>query len=215
MTRKTFIFANGVLRDAKIVIKLIQPDDFIIAADGGGTHLASVNMIPDVVIGDMDSISPDLLARFEKSGSQIQRFPVEKDETDLELAIRLALQKKASEKLVIIAGLGGRLDQTLGNLGLLSMPELNLLDVHFEDGVEEAWFANAGKTMVTGQPGDVVSLIPWGGAVSGITTSGLRYPLMNETLFPEKTRGISNELTLPEARVMFKSGRLLCIHSRS
>jgi len=214
MTQTTFIFANGILRNSDFVKKLIQPGDFLIAADGGGVHLQSMQLIPDVVIGDMDSIPAEILIRFEQSGSQIQRFPAEKDETDLELAIRLALQH-GGENMVIVAGLGGRLDQMLGNLGLLSGAELPGGQVRFEDGVEEAWLFGAGTHGLGGCPGDIVSLIPWNGAVRGITTSGLKYPLVDEALFPEKTRGISNILTLPEARIRLESGRLLCIHSRS
>ena len=90
---KIFIFANGNLRDLDFVKSMISPGDLIIAADGGGMHLAAAGLIPDVVIGDMDSIAPGVLAKFENSGSQILRYPVEKDETDLELAMELALQK--------------------------------------------------------------------------------------------------------------------------
>ena len=172
-----------------------------------------LKIIPDAVVGDMDSIDPGLLTQFEQSGTKVLRYPAEKDQTDLELAIQYALEQGAKE-MVIAAGLGGRLDQTLGNLSLLSMPVLSRINLRLEDGVEEAWFLCAGKTEIKGKVGDIVSLLPWGEPVAGIITEGLKYPLENETLYPEKSRGISNELVRQDAGVFVRSGRLLIIHTR-
>ena len=116
---------------------------------------------------------------------------------------------------MIAAGLGGRMDQTLGNLNLLTHADLEQVEVRLEDGVEEAWFFQNETTSIRGSIGDVVSLLPWGAAAVGITTSGLKYPLINETLYPDKTRGISNILMSETASVVVGSGRLLCIHTRN
>jgi len=213
MSHKFYIFANGILRDPECVHSQIQAGDGIIAADGGGNHLPRLKIIPDAVVGDMDSIDPGLLTQFEQSGTKVLRYPAEKDQTDLELAIQYALEQGAKE-MVIAAGLGGRLDQTLGNLSLLSMPVLSRINLRLEDGVEEAWFLCAGKTEIKGKVGDIVSLLPWGEPVAGIITEGLKYPLENETLYPEKSRGISNELVRQDAGVFVRSGRLLIIHTR-
>ena len=136
----------------------------------------------------------------------------DKNETDLELALNRALEKSPSS-ILVIGALGGRLDQTLGNISLLSDSRFSALDVRLDDGVEEACFCR-GQIKVEGRRGDIVSLIPWNGAVKGIRTDGLRWTLSNETLYPEKTRGISNEMLDAVAEVSIEVGLLLIIHRR-
>jgi thiamine pyrophosphokinase len=114
---------------------------------------------------------------------------------------------------VIVAALGGRLDQTLSNIALLTKPEHASLDVRLDDGVEEAFFCR-GQVQVHGAGGDVVSLIPWGGPVHGIQTQGLEWPLKDETLYPDKTRGVSNEMLSGSASIKIESGLLLVVHRR-
>jgi thiamine pyrophosphokinase len=211
-TKRIFIFANGILRAGQTVKTMIGPDDGLIAADGGGKHLDQLGLIPDYVIGDLDSISPRLLKKFKKQGSTVLKYSVDKDETDLELALSLAVSLGAKE-LWVVAALGGRLDQTLGNLGLLDLAALQPLKVRLEDGLEEVWLIHE-QTEIDGKVGDGVSLIPWKSVVTGVKTEGLKYPLNHETLFPEKTRGISNVLTQNTATVSIDSGLLLCIHTR-
>jgi thiamine pyrophosphokinase len=115
--------------------------------------------------------------------------------------------------IVIIAALGDRLDQTLGNIALLSNARLAALDARLDDGLEEAFFCRD-KSELRGKAGDIVSLIPWGGPVINLRTKGLKWPLKNETLDPEKTRGISNELLGNSAVVSLSSGLLLIVHRR-
>ena len=140
------------------------------------------------------------------------QHPRDKDETDLELALNYAVENGYRE-IVIVAALGNRLDQTLGNLSLLSAVQLATRNVRLDDGVEEAFFCRA-RSEVRGRSGDLVSLIPWGGEVRGVCTEGLRWPLSDEILFPHKTRGISNEMTDALARVQIESGLLLIVHRR-
>jgi thiamine pyrophosphokinase len=148
----------------------------------------------------------------DKQGVEFKQFPRDKDETDLELALHYAIETGHRE-ILVVGALGGRLDQTLGNLSLLTGPEFDALDVRTDDGVEEAFFTRI-RCEIRGRPGDIVSLIPWGGEVSGISTEGLLWPLRNETLFPDKTRGISNEMSHEIASIILKSGLLLVIHHR-
>ncbi len=113
----------------------------------------------------------------------------------------------------MIGALGGRLDQTLGNISLISDSRFAALDVRLDDGVEEVFFCRD-KAKVEGRRGDIVSLIPWNGTVKGINTNGLRWLLNHETLYPEKTRGISNEMLSAVAEVSIEAGLLLIIHRR-
>jgi thiamine pyrophosphokinase len=109
--------------------------------------------------------------------------------------------------------LGGRIDQTLANLYLLLMPELQNSDVRLDDGREEVFIIQK-SAEVFGKKGDIVSLLPLVTPAVGIKTKGLRFPLRNETLFPERSRGISNEMTSQSAQITLKSGLLYCIHTR-
>jgi thiamine pyrophosphokinase len=159
----------------------------------------------------MDSVSASKLDEAESTGTQILRLPKEKDETDLELAIRYALEKQATE-IIVIGAQGGRLDQTLGNISLLASVPAGV-DIRLDDGHEEVMLVDH-LLVITGKLGDVVSLIPWGTPVTGIRTEGLRYPLHGETLLPHKSRGISNEMMDLKASVNFSEGKLIVVHTR-
>lgn len=206
MTR-VLIFANGELPNLEAARRLVHAEDIIICADGGARHVIELGLTPHVIMGDMDSLPHG----FEPSDkTQIIKFPADKNETDLELAMDHALSLKPAE-LIILAAFGGRLDQTLGNIALIANPKLRDCDVRLHDGVEEAFFC-WDQVKVKGRSADIVSLIPWGGEVSGIVTENLRWPLHDEILYPQKTRGISNEMLGTEASVKIKTGLLLIAH---
>jgi thiamine pyrophosphokinase len=218
---RAVIFANGSLPDLKAVSRLLRPDDTLLAADGGSFHLLALGLLPSAVIGDLDSLSAADHRRLEAAGVCLLQHPRDKDETDLELALRHAVDA-GHRSILIVGALGGRLDQTLGNLSLLADPALEGLEVRLDDGVEEAFFVRGGESSsrganrgIHGRPGEVVSLLPWGALTEGVTTDGLRWPLCGETLFPHKTRGISNELLGETASVTLTSGLLLVVHRRN
>ena len=103
------------------------------------------------------------------------------------------------------------MDQTLANITLLSNIQLSTFDIRITDGVEEIFFCRD-QAKVEGRSGDIVSLIPWQGEVTGIFTENLRWHLHHETLYPDKTRGISNEMTADVATISITSGLLLITH---
>jgi thiamine pyrophosphokinase len=210
MTR-ILIFANGELPSLEAARGLVHADDLLIAADGGTRHILALGLTPHSIVGDLDSISFDLQPLVDK-GAQVVRFPGDKDETDLELTISHALTFHP-DQVVIVAALGNRLDQTLANIGLISDMRLSSLDVRIDDGVEDALFCRD-QVQVHGRSGDLVSLLPWQGEVAGVRTEGLKWPLKSETLYPQKTRGISNEMLGAEATVTIDSGLLLVVHRR-
>ncbi len=212
MSKRAIIFINGEIPNLNVARRLLRDDDFIIAADGGTRHALNLGLLPSVVIGDLDSLDSVNRCTLEEQGVDFRQFPADKDETDLELALLYA-REHGYEEILLIGALGGRLDQTLGNLSLLTDPALDGLDVRVDDGLEEAFFVRK-QIEVHGRSGDVVSLLPWRGDVTGIRTKGLRWPLQNETLFAHQTRGISNELTAEKAYVEIETGLLLIIHTR-
>jgi thiamine pyrophosphokinase len=209
---RALIFVNGNLPDLAAIRRLIFPDDLLIAADGGTHHILELGLTPAVLIGDLDSLSRENRVVLNHAGTTINEYPRDKNETDLELALQYAVDRGFRE-MRIIAALGGRLDQTLGNLSLLSDPSLSALDIRAEDGIQEAFFV-FNECQLEGDPGDLVSLIPWGVKISGVTTTGLRWSLSGENLLPNKTRGISNQMLEKTATVAISSGILLVVHSR-
>lgn len=203
---RIIIFANGDLPNLEKARSLIKPDDFILCADGGTRHALALGLNPNLIIGDMDSLP----STFNLKPETFIRFPADKNETDLELAINHALTLKP-EQILILAALGGRMDQTLANIALLSNLQLATCDIKLTDDVEEIFFCRD-QAKVEGRSGDIVSLIPWQGEVTGVFTENLRWHLHHETLYPDKTRGISNEMTADVATIQIRSGLLLIIH---
>ena len=211
--QRMLIFANGELPDINRAQALLQKDDYMICADGGTRHALALRVRPDLIIGDLDSTEQGVLRKFKEQDVNIELYPRDKNETDLELAIQRALELNPKQ-IVIIAALGGRLDQTLANIALLTDPRLSTLDIRLDDGLEEILVCRD-RAEVHGRSGDIVSLLPWQGAVSEIQTTNLKWVLHKETLYPDKTRGISNEMTSDTASISIGSGLLIIVHRRS
>jgi len=206
---RAIVFANGEFTHRQQAREMLHPGDRIIAADGGTRHALSIDVIPHTVIGDLDSLSAADRAHVEAAGARIIPFSPHKDETDLELALLHAVEEGATE-IVVLAALGGRLDQTIANVLLLALPALRALDVRIVDGPQEAFLIHSARR-IAGQPGDTLSLIPLGGDATGVTAQGLEWPLHDETLRFGPARGVSNVLTEQEAHVHVEHGLLLCI----
>jgi len=189
----------------------LTPDDLIIAADGGAGHCLNLGIKPDVAIGDFDSLSPGHLNQLKKTGTEIIRHPVRKNCTDLELALKLAVDRGADE-ILIFGALGRRWDMTIANIFMLAAPVPAQSQVRIIDGFQEIMLLCEMKPhSIHGRAGDILSLVPLSGDVRGITLGGLEYPLQDDILKFGATRGISNVLVDDTATVYFKQGQLLCI----
>jgi thiamine pyrophosphokinase len=209
------IFANGVMDDiAGTTARWVRPDDLIVAANGGTHHARAVGLKLDHVIGDLDSLSSELQAKLEAAGTVFHPHPPAKDETDLELALLWASQQ-SPEQIVILGAWGGRPDQTLANLLLLALSELSDIDVVIAAPPWEIRLIRGGERLaLSGEPGDGLSLIPLGGDVTGVTTTGLAYALDNEPLYFGPARGVSNVFEETNAEVRVAEGTLWCFHRR-
>jgi thiamine pyrophosphokinase len=190
--------------------------DVVIAADGGSTLAARLGLVPDLVIGDLDSSDPVLLGQMEGQGVSFDRYTHEtKIETDTELAALAALAWHP-QTVVVLGAIGGRLDHSLANLLLLTHPDLMGHDVRVVDGRQAALLAKAGRwNPLPASVGDIVSLLPVGGDAGGVTTADLLYPLNGETLLVGRGRGVSNEVMGDNPRVYYESGLLMAIIVRS
>jgi thiamine pyrophosphokinase len=185
------IIANGNISNLKIDSPL---DGILIAADGGGSHCLKFGLDPQVVIGDFDSLSDDESAELETRGAKLIRYPADKDETDLELALDYALGQGASE-ITLYGLLGGRWDMTISNLMLLASPRFAGIQFQVIDGDTEIFVLRGGESLeLHGQSGDTVSVIPLNGNIQGLTYNGLQWPLENGDLPFGTPRGVSNRL---------------------
>ncbi len=208
------IFANGIIENPVAEAeRWVRPDDCVVAADGGTRHTLDAGLMPDHVIGDLDSLSPEQRARLEAARTTLYAHPPAKDETDLELALTWAAAQPDVTEIVVLGAFGGRPDQALANLLLLALPALAGREVIIADGAWTVRCLRGGETATFhGQSGDTLSLVPLGGDVTGVTTEGLAYPLRDETLHFGLTRGVSNVVDSETATVSLHSGLLWCLH---
>ncbi len=208
--KRAVLFVNGQAKPGFEVNLL--PGDYLVAVDGGLHHLKRLGLKPHLLIGDLDSVDASELAEVMEAGLEVHRFPPAKDQTDLELALEYVL-KAGYAQIVVAYAFGDRVDHTLGNLSLLTRPDLAGKTLSLEDGQVAARLLDQSASLPT-QPGDLVSLIAWCAPVEGITTRGLEYPLHDEILVPWQTRGISNVALADSIELAFKSGRLLVIRTK-
>jgi thiamine pyrophosphokinase len=181
----------------------------VVAADGGLDRAAALGLAVDVVVGDLDSVSPAALQRAEANGARVVRHPEAKDATDLELALDEAVALEAKRVLVVASG-GGRLDHLLASLLLLGSERYDALELDALVGEALVHVIRRERTM-RGASGDLVTLLALGGPAHGVTTVGLEYSLLDETLQPGSSRGVSNVFAGEEAGVRAASGVLLAI----
>jgi thiamine pyrophosphokinase len=204
------IVANLPDLDLTPYLSHIRQADLLIAADGGANALLRHQLVPQIVVGDLDSLDPANQALLAAQGTSLRRFPRDKDETDLELALMLACEHKP-ERIDLLGVLGGRWDHTLANVALLSLPILDQIQVRCLADQQELFLVKQRATIV-GHHGDTVSLIPLTPIVTGVTTHGLRYALDDATLHFEQARGVSNTLFESPGHVRIGSGLLLIVH---
>ncbi|MBI4209918.1 MAG: thiamine diphosphokinase [Candidatus Diapherotrites archaeon] len=204
--KRAVLVCNGSV-STKQLYSTISREDFLIAVDGGANKLVKTRFVPDLVIGDMDSINKAALRRFRQCS--FLRFPREKPELDLELALSYCAGNRFHEVLVLGA-IGTRADMSLTNIFLLSgVPEgIDAKIVH--DG-QEIFLMRKGRVL-HGVPGERISIFPIGGDARCVTLTGFRYALSSRDVPFGLGLGLSNEFISKKAKVSFKSGMLLCVH---
>jgi thiamine pyrophosphokinase len=194
--------------------------ELVVAADGGARHAPHLGLALDLWVGDGDSLDSDGMAAIVAGDVPMERANPHKDESDAELAVRAAIGRGA-DGIVILGGLGGtRLDHALANIGLLAMPELRARDASLLDDRARVRLLSApdrdggpSTLSLAGRVGDMVSLLPAGAGVEGVTTSGLAYPMRNEPLPPGPARGLSNVREAADAWVTVANGLLLVVET--
>lgn len=209
-TKTVLVFAGG---DGVELGGQLPDADLVIAADSGLDLANLLGVEVDLLIGDLDSVSPEGLAAAREAGMEIEEHPAEKDATDLELSLAAAVRRGAA-RIVVVGGGGGRIDHFLANAMLLASPGWAEIDVE--------WLVDAAhiiairhEATIDGAPGDVLTLLAIGEPADGVTTEGLRYELTNDVLLASSTRGVSNEFVEGSVAIRVRNGVLLAIHRPS
>lgn len=228
------IISNGIVVDDDSLVKLAKHADVIVGVDGGARHLKRINVSPNVLIGDMDSIDVDAQLYMDICASEnytkIIKYPKEKDASDTELAVLWAIDHGAT--YITLTGVTGtRMDHTLSNIFLLRTIKekgigCKIVDTHNEIYIFSNELPNCelrtetrccngdyGELSVNGKKGDLLSIIPITKEVSGLTLSGFKYPLVNATLSFGSSNGVSNVFNEDRACISLKHGTILIIKS--
>jgi thiamine pyrophosphokinase len=208
MPHTVIVFAGGDPIPPSAVAGLPQ-EGFVIAADSGLDRARESGFRIDLLVGDLDSISASGRQEAEEHGTRIERHPVYKDATDMELALRAA-RRVGARRVIVIGGHGGRQDHYLANALLLPSPAFADLDIEWRAGRDRLYAVHHALEL-SGKVGASISLLAVGGAVGGVQTSGLRWNLKGEDLEPGSTRGVSNEFKEETASISVEAGTLLVV----
>lgn len=210
MSKNALLILNGELNLTKREIDLLlekKEIDKLIAVDGGANRIKKINILPDLVIGDLDSLTKKNRKYYQSQKIEILKHPVEKDQTDSELAIDYCLNNNF-QKIYLTGALGGRFDQQLANLNLLEyIVELGLEAKIISSHLEIALIKDQQKFI--NKKGYRLSLVAQTKIVKGLTITGCKYDLDNEDLKRSQTRGISNLIKADKAEVKLENGLLI------
>jgi thiamine pyrophosphokinase len=185
----------------------------VIAADKGLEHAVALGLDVTVAVGDFDSAAEEAVETAEAAGVRIERHPREKDATDLELALDVAATM-GPRRILVLAGAGGRLDHLLSTALVLAAERYADCEIDALLGEARLHVIRGGRQL-EGEPGELLTLLAVNGPAEGVRTEGLVYPLNGEKLDPGSTRGVSNEFTEKNARVVVERGVVLAIRSGS
>ncbi len=217
-TDHVLVVADGDV-DSVLLAELARGEDrpALIAADGGAAHVLAAGLVPDLVVGDFDSLAAADRAHLEDIGVELRVADPAKDESDMELCLLAALAA-GHARITILGALGlDRPEHSLANLLLLADPRLDQVDVVIAGRGSRTWrmgtLDGPGLTRIEGRSRDFVSLFPLDAEVAGVSTQGLRFALVEESLSLGPSRGLSNELLDTTARVTSRRGRLVVVHS--
>lgn len=204
---RALIYTGGKIIAEKITVR-VEKDDLIIAADSGYLTARRMGVKPKIVLGDFDSLGePDV-----PHGTELMRVPTEKDYTDTQMAVRVAIERGANE-IVIIGGLEGRLDHTLSSLAILEDLDSRHIHAYITSGTNRARFLRNNSTLIPRGQFQYLSIIAADPKVKGVTVEGCKYPLKNAKLSRLYQYAVSNELTGNCAFIDVRRGGIWIIES--
>ena len=205
------IFLNGAPDAPDLLRRIAGRADLVVAADGGARYALGAGVVPDLVVGDMDSLGEARTREVEERGVLLERHPSRKDKMDGHLAV-LAARDRGAREVVLLCAAGGRFSALFAVPHILLAAERMGLRATMVASWGQAFVLEAGSRPVAGDPGDSVSVFPFTGPAIGVTLEGFGYPLEDARLEIGDTLGFHNELTGRTGRVSVERGTLLVIH---
>lgn len=213
---KGLLIGSGESWDKESLIEDLKGDKFfVICIDGGTNYAYEIGIIPNLIIGDMDSIEARSLRRYKELGIPFKEFPRDKDKTDFHLALE-EMERLSIKEVSIYGIVGTRLDHTLSALGIIRrfIRENRIRFVKISLGIKSEGYISKEKIEIYGKKGEIVSLIPLTDTVKGVTTHNLKYKLDNTDIYLEDSLTVSNEIEESPCYIEVIDGVILVIHHR-
>lgn len=209
------IILNGEIKNYDYIKNIINKNnyDYIVCADGGANHSYNMGIIPDYIIGDLDSIYSEIIEFYKLKDVKFEKFPSKKDETDAEICVYLASKLNAKE-IDFIGALGGRLDHMIANINLLYYVRNKGIYTKIISEYEDIHIAINEEITINGDIGDTISVIPLNGDAKGVTLENLEYPLNNYDMKFYLPLGISNVMLDEKCSVKVEQGSLIIIKNK-
>lgn len=209
---KICIVLNGEIKDYDYINRIVRTGsyDYIICSDGGANHAYNMDILPDYIIGDLDSIDKNIIEYYKSNNIKFEKFPTKKDETDTELCIELSDKLKAKE-IHLIGALGGRIDHTIANINLLYYIRKRGIIPKIISEKEEIYIAMNEELIIDGEIGDTISILPIKNDAKDVTLKNLEYPLENYDIKFSRPLGISNVMTNVNCNIKVNEGSLIII----
>lgn len=207
---KCLIMAGGEYGPLDRYKQVVDVCDCVLCADRGADYAFQMGIIPDCIIGDMDSISPQVWNHYNSCDVHIKKYPQRKDFTDTQLALQTAVDMGA-DSVIFIGSTGGRLDHTLSNLYCgVELVRMGKEVLHFSP--ECVIYLVSDKLELQGTKGDLVSVLPLGDQAAGVYEKGVEYPLSNALLENHNPFAISNVMKNASAEISLKDGVIAVFH---
>ncbi|MGN0355915.1 MAG: thiamine diphosphokinase [Muricoprocola sp.] len=212
---KTVIISGGNIEyDFALGFLEKEAYDYLLVVDKGMEFALKAGLVPDEILGDFDSVDPKVGQYYKKQGIPVSEYNPVKDYTDMELALRTAIERGSTE-IVVLGATGTRMDHVLGSISNLTVPLENQVECCLIDSHNRIRMTDHNLTIrKEEQYGKYVSLLAFGGEVANLELKGFYYEVEGFTLRPDTSRGISNEIAGTSAEIRFDSGRLIVIESR-
>lgn len=208
---KGLIISSGNVKDLKLLNRIVLKHDYIVCADGGLDHLIKIDQVPNIVVGDFDSISDKGLKFIRDNKIKIERFPTMKDQTDTEIALSHLLDRKVDE-ITLMGVTGSRLDHTMANIFLLKRLNMKGIVGRIIDDNNIVYFTNS-RFRIENREGYNVSVIPINDDGIIVSLVGFLYPLNKKFIKFGSTLGISNKIVESYGNIIIHSGEALVVES--
>lgn len=209
MDNNVLIITGGYIDETFLKTLVIEERySIIIVADRGLLAADNLQLPIDYILGDFDSVPPDILSKYKAGATPIKTYPSKKEKTDTEIALELALEKKPS-RVDLVGATGSRIDHTMANMDLLMKAINQNVNARIIDTNNRIYLKKQSFIIKKDeQYGDYISLLPFSFQIKGLTLKGFKYPLDSITLTAGSSLGISNEIIDEEGSVEFEDGIL-------